>query len=842
MFAAPGGLLFAVYFTPGGPDLFTSCSGQDVVAASGAFRGALETGVLSFSGNIGLEICWLEQAWATAVESVKTTGLVFMLGVGGLVFYKLYWTQLVNIGVGLRAFLFESLPLALELLTPIAAEDDEEDIDEIEDIEEEDVFDLFEIDLSVGLNCLSCEHRPKRKRGKGVYIADQIRTRWRHVTRDSRRYTSSSTPKSSTGLRRHYSSPEQLVRLGQLHKSAQDAKESSYMVHLSEESMMMDEGSSSQRSSSPNGSLRLRSHSLTYRDPSFQIGSVWSRWNGSVESSVSGMDVTEVSRLIRDCSIDSDGSDFSLDVSLNEGCGWSTLKVIERIEAEINSVKNNCLEMNQDIFTLNDNAEQDQEQDESALKGLHERIEFKGLLSLTAIHPDGMSDESLASNSPCHQRLNNEEDFSMEWDNQDLLTLVLTKTDAEAGTDDDVQPSPSASMAAMNMLEVQNNPIWCSQESGYLEWEGTPTDSSSSILTPLQEKRGRDSMSCTTSFSSYLTTPDDHPGCRASKAEEDLGSSSSCPSQTGKEKEKEKESEVRRRQWAEACHENRDSAIYDQGIDLDAANREESVGPAVQLRTFAQDTWQAPTSRAHAIKQAYVELEMMTGCSRMRGIRGDQYGILRASLCQMVLKRLAFPASQAAAQRILIDLERGSCWIREWSFGHRLPYGPENIVEGIHECFNTLDLVMGELTTERNALESLVSRLNADILLDTKLMEAIKLHVLSAALSLELADNLGDALPLFALALFSRPDSKNVKSLALNYLDPIGDSITLDRAEYYLLGYALGVRLDVYRPTALSLDKEETVDLLTSYPDWESFSEFLSIIEEDDRHFSIPVP
>jgi len=69
MFAAPGGLLFAVYFTPGGPDLFTSCSGQDVVAASGAFRGALETGVLSFSGNIGLEICWLEQAWATAVES-----------------------------------------------------------------------------------------------------------------------------------------------------------------------------------------------------------------------------------------------------------------------------------------------------------------------------------------------------------------------------------------------------------------------------------------------------------------------------------------------------------------------------------------------------------------------------------------------------------------------------------------------------------------------------------------------------------------------------------------------------------------------------------------------------
>ena len=96
--------------------------------------------------------------------------------------------------------------------------------------------------------------------------------------------------------------------------------------------------------------------------------------------------------------------------------------------------------------------------------------------------------------------------------------------------------------------------------------------------------------------------------------------------------------------------------------------------------------------------------------------------------------------------------------------------------------FNTsIRFQMGELITESDAFECLASRLNADVLLDTKLMEAMKLHVLSAALSLELADNLGDALPLFALALFSRPDSKNVKNLALNYLNPIGDSTTLER-------------------------------------------------------------
>ena len=70
LFAAPGGLLFAVYFTPGEPGMFTSCSGQDILAATpSVFRGAMETGVLSFSGNIGLEICWLEQAWAALVET-----------------------------------------------------------------------------------------------------------------------------------------------------------------------------------------------------------------------------------------------------------------------------------------------------------------------------------------------------------------------------------------------------------------------------------------------------------------------------------------------------------------------------------------------------------------------------------------------------------------------------------------------------------------------------------------------------------------------------------------------------------------------------------------------------
>ncbi len=66
--AAPGGLLFAVYFSPGGSSgIFSSCSNQGLVASPGAI--ALESGVCSFSGNVGIEICWLEQAWAAALET-----------------------------------------------------------------------------------------------------------------------------------------------------------------------------------------------------------------------------------------------------------------------------------------------------------------------------------------------------------------------------------------------------------------------------------------------------------------------------------------------------------------------------------------------------------------------------------------------------------------------------------------------------------------------------------------------------------------------------------------------------------------------------------------------------
>ena len=81
----------------------------------------------------------------------------------------------------------------------------------------------------------------------------------------------------------------------------------------------------------------------------------------------------------------------------------------------------------------------------------------------------------------------------------------------------------------------------------------------------------------------------------------------------------------------------------------------------------------------------------MTDCRRMRRMRGDHYGILRASLCQMVMKKLPLPSSSAAIANIARDLDQGNDWIRSWTFGHRLPYGPDNVLQGMCHCLETLD-------------------------------------------------------------------------------------------------------------------------------------------------------
>ena len=213
----------------------------------------------------------------------------------------------------------------------------------------------------------------------------------------------------------------------------------------------------------------------------------------------------------------------------------STLEVIERIEQEIDSVKNNCLAMNHELYTLHDvrpsiTASGESENDLAELAPIIlPPSSFKGMLTFTAI-PDEISDTaSNASDfSPSRVQLSlltgwykhlvtykvksihqfvfffnysDEDGMSMEWDNHDLLpTSFGEKKPIEK---ESIIPAPIVCPTLPlnkngKFLEVQSVPVgpeWCSQESGYLEWEGTPGSeastsfTSASILSPLQEKR-----------------------------------------------------------------------------------------------------------------------------------------------------------------------------------------------------------------------------------------------------------------------------------------------------------------------------------------------------------------
>jgi hypothetical protein len=106
-----------------------------------------------------------------------------------------------------------------------------------------------------------------------------------------------------------------------------------------------------------------------------------------------------------------------------------------------------------------------------------------------------------------------------------------------------------------------------------------------SFVNVCREKEN-DSMSCTASFYSLPT-------------------SSQCDEDDDDDLEPipKDESTVKRRQWVETSKSNRDSAVYDIGVDVDASWTEEAVGPRIELHSFAESKWQAPTPRACAIKQ-----------------------------------------------------------------------------------------------------------------------------------------------------------------------------------------------------------------------------------------------
>lgn len=102
--------------------------------------------------------------------------------------------------------------------------------------------------------------------GKGVYIADQVRTRWRHVTSRPKKTVQEEEDFQILPLRRGFSTPEGLVRLQEKYPLHKPAQEERLIVQLSANQRNDSFSGLSSLESSPKRSSRFRSYSLSVKD------------------------------------------------------------------------------------------------------------------------------------------------------------------------------------------------------------------------------------------------------------------------------------------------------------------------------------------------------------------------------------------------------------------------------------------------------------------------------------------------------------------------------------------------------------------------------------------------
>ncbi|KAK3913938.1 Ubiquitin thioesterase otulin [Frankliniella fusca] len=277
-----------------------------------------------------------------------------------------------------------------------------------------------------------------------------------------------------------------------------------------------------------------------------------------------------------------------------------------------------------------------------------------------------------------------------------------------------------------------------------------------------------------------------------------------------------------------------------------------AIGQRLSIQEYVRREWQGDTKKARTIVMGYSEIPGILGLNTIRVVRGDNYCAVRGTIFQALVRGLPLPSGQAAANRCSLLLAKSSGhWLRSWNFAGRLPYAGANVENGIRDCLLSIDSTVERLQLASDRESALANMLNADPWLDARLCEAVKLLMLVGALELKNAADQGAPLPLFAELLFARETSSTPCDLMNNHLRNVGDTAGLEQAvkdegkvEMFLLGYSLGIRIRVVRPSAFG-----SQDYVCSYPNPEDIGVDMSegvdnrrlvdLLAEDDRHYNI---
>ncbi|XP_047500123.1 uncharacterized protein LOC125046403 isoform X5 [Penaeus chinensis] len=365
---------------------------------------------------------------------------------------------------------------------------------------------------------------------------------------------------------------------------------------------------------------------------------------------------------------------------------------------------------------------------------------------------------------------------------------------------------------------------WSSEESGYMEGTDTPLDTAvHAHLSPVHEIKEKEYSESSGSSPTHHTNPRE------------------VTSEGGNLNETALESNLNGNLIMGSTASTANDNEHILGITTSAFGNQPNVaiGQRIEVARYASQEWRGNTAKAHTIKQGYSAIPVELNYHYLRRVRGDNYCGVRATLYQILSLGLPVPSGHATHTRLAAELNQGSTWLRDWSFGHRLSFSKEQVLNGFWECLEALDSMVLSLKGCENRECVVLSRLNSDPLLDVKLCEAVKLHMLATALDLHIGNNNGDNVPLFSMIMFARHTSLTPRDFVKNHLNLVGDTAGLEqdqhKIEMFLMGHTLGVTLQVVRPACYGKD-----DFICYYPDanigvWPE----VTLVAEDDRHYNV---
>ncbi|KAG8442518.1 hypothetical protein GDO86_011350 [Hymenochirus boettgeri] len=267
-----------------------------------------------------------------------------------------------------------------------------------------------------------------------------------------------------------------------------------------------------------------------------------------------------------------------------------------------------------------------------------------------------------------------------------------------------------------------------------------------------------------------------------------------------------------------------------------------SVNAEVDMLLYCAKKWKGEAHRARQMRKAYEEVFQKYHIRSVRPVKDDNYCALRAVLFQIFSQGIPFPGWMKEKDILKLPekllYSQGCNWIQQFSFGPE-KYAGEKVYGKVRKCLEFFKNQWTEIYNSKDSAErrKMCKTIFSDESKENKLYEAIKFIMLY--LVIEAHENIkeGHNLPRFFNLLFSRETSSDPLSFMLNHLNPIGDTIGTEQVEMCLVGYALELKIKVFR-----LTKFKTQDIQVFYPedykrDWHE----ICLVTENDRHYNIPI-